>query len=277
MGQLGNGNKVDRPTALAVPGLTDVVAISAGDWHTCAVRSNNTAVCWGSGSAGQLGNGLNTESLSPTPVLGLSGVLAITAFGSTTCALVSGGTVYCWGDDLRGELGNGSPTSASLTPVQAAGLANVTMIDQNSARRSDGTLWFWGENEYGQAGTGATPTGAPAAIEYYSPTQVLAVSTAINISRAGVASCAAMADGTARCWGTNSNGVLGIVTTDNSFVPVQVSGLTTVSTLDCGNGHCCAIKTDGQLMCWGNNNYGQVTGDGTTTSQYAPVPGPVAY
>jgi len=277
-GQLGNGNKNNSWSPVTVPGLTNVIAISAGMYHTCAVRSDYTAVCWGAGDYGVLGNGLTVGSLSPTPVLNLAGIVAISASAFNTCVLLNDSTMRCWGDDTRGEVGNGySSTSEFLTP-QSTGLTNVTSIDQNSARKNDGTLWFWGANEYGQAGTGEKVPGEPANIEYHSPIQVLGISNAASISRAGVATCAAMTDGTARCWGTNSSGSLGLGTNDNSFIPVAVPGLTGVSTLDCGSsGSCCAIITGGQLRCWGANGYSQAKGDGTAGAQLSPTVGPDPY
>ncbi|MGB3035680.1 MAG: RCC1 domain-containing protein, partial [Candidatus Microthrix parvicella] len=46
-------------------------AITAGDFHTCAVLQNGTAKCWGSNSVGQLGDGTTTTRLTPTTVTGL--------------------------------------------------------------------------------------------------------------------------------------------------------------------------------------------------------------
>ncbi len=54
------------PTPVAVPNLTGVVAIAAGDRHTCALLADSSVRCWGYNVFGQLGDGTTTDS--PTPV-----------------------------------------------------------------------------------------------------------------------------------------------------------------------------------------------------------------
>ena len=56
------------PPGLPPPG---VIAIAAGDNHTCVVLSGGSVDCWGSNSNGQLGTGDTNDRLTPTPVMGL--------------------------------------------------------------------------------------------------------------------------------------------------------------------------------------------------------------
>jgi len=70
-GQLGNGSvsaaNISRPAK--VPGLTGVVAVSAGGSFSCALGSDTRVRCWGANTVGQLGIGTTSAySLSPVVV-----------------------------------------------------------------------------------------------------------------------------------------------------------------------------------------------------------------
>jgi alpha-tubulin suppressor-like RCC1 family protein len=102
-GQVGNGTTtgfVKQPAT--VTGLSGVVAISAGDEHTCALLRAGTVKCWGANLGGQLGNGTTTDAPKPVNVIGVSTVTAIAAVGGHTCALLKPGNVKCWGANNSG-------------------------------------------------------------------------------------------------------------------------------------------------------------------------------
>ena len=111
-GQLGNGQSGDdahSPVPVEVFGITDATAITAGIFHTCALRQTGTITCWGSGGSGQLGDGQSGDDAhSPVPVevLGITDATAITASSGHTCALRQTGTITCWGAKVSGQLGN---------------------------------------------------------------------------------------------------------------------------------------------------------------------------
>src|SRR5689334_3998245 len=78
-GQLGNGTSsqsINQP--VFVTGLANVVALTAGDLHTCAVRVDGTVWCWGDNLEGQLGNGgLTNLSLVPVQAEDLIGAVTV--------------------------------------------------------------------------------------------------------------------------------------------------------------------------------------------------------
>lgn len=71
-GQLGDGGaNTNQGLPVDVQGLTsNVSAVSAGQYHTCAIMTNGNTKCWGHDGQGQLGNGgTNVDVGTPVSVL----------------------------------------------------------------------------------------------------------------------------------------------------------------------------------------------------------------
>jgi alpha-tubulin suppressor-like RCC1 family protein len=70
-GQLGNGTSsgsTPNPSPIQVGTDTDWQGVEGGNRHTCGVRTDATAWCWGSNQYGALGDGTNTDRDTPTEV-----------------------------------------------------------------------------------------------------------------------------------------------------------------------------------------------------------------
>ena len=254
------------PTTPPVPTLS----VAGGSLHSCAVRLDGTAYCWGDNSSGQLGDGTTIERTSPVKVPLPLRALQIAAGGGHTCALLSDQTVSCWGDNFDGQVGNGATGSPVLSPAPVQGLTGATSIAVgeafNCAIAAGGTVWCWGDNFSGQIGDGTV-------VKRPTPVQVPGLTGVQSIALGGVHACAVLSGGTVSCWGANLAGQLGDGTTTDRHSPTTVPGLAVVINLTAGGMSNCALLQSGPVLCWGLNALGQL-GDGTTTTRGVPVPVP---
>ena len=144
-------------------------SVSLGRGFSCAVASDATGWCWGSGAFGQLGTGRLSDELEPAQVVGGHSFSMISAGMEHACGVTLDGAVFCWGENHRGQLGNGLnyghpsvPASAyrSSVPVPLAiqGVRFTTVsasLGQHSCALSTGAVAYcWGNNDFGALGMG---------------------------------------------------------------------------------------------------------------------------
>jgi alpha-tubulin suppressor-like RCC1 family protein len=230
-----------------VPGLSEVIAISAGGYFSLALLANGTVMAWGYDNFGQLGSGAGTSGGCgcvdhPVAVSGLSGVVAISAGDSHSLALLIDGRVAAWGENSYGQLGTGSPTTAPpncycLPPTVVDGLAGVRAVSAGGytsmALLGDGSARAWGENFYGQIGNGETTKGGCQCIP--TPTTVSGLAGAQDIAAGFYHGLALDPNGAAMGWGWNEYGQVGDGTMALRSAPVQVSGLSGAGDLSAGD------------------------------------------
>ncbi|PKN45204.1 MAG: hypothetical protein CVU59_09730, partial [Deltaproteobacteria bacterium HGW-Deltaproteobacteria-17] len=184
------------------------------------------------------------------------------------CALLEDGTARCWGSNAAGALGDGTTDNRSH-PVPSAGSATYLSVSAGSGHscgvRTNGALECWGSNVEGQLGNGSTT-------DTNTPVGVTGLSSGVAaVAASEYFTCAALSDGTARCWGINDYGQLGNNTQNPSTSPVTVQNLTGVVSITAGEQHVCVLTSPyGSVKCWGGNLEGQL-GDGTFTERFTPV------
>jgi len=169
LGNLGLWTNADSNVPMSVTGLTGVIAIAAGDVHTCALLSGGSVKCWGYNLDGELGDGNYADTNVPMSVTGLTGVIAIAAGANHTCALISDGTVQCWGYNAYGQLGDGTYNAGSNVPVSVSGMTGATATAaggfHSCAVLSGGSVQCWGRNSLGQLGNGTNShSNAPVSV-----------------------------------------------------------------------------------------------------------------
>lgn len=220
--------------------LGSITQVSNGHHHTCALRANGEATCFGFNSSGQLGVGNDRNPIRVAfdparPVvdpsdttMALADILEIEASGytATTCARTAG-EVYCWGDNRNGQFGDGLITGhetcmptlmetydcsgvpvqvgGALTPLTdvadlAVGFGHICALGSGAEA---GTVRCWGDNRTGQI---AQPASSPTVA---SPTAVDTGGTITQVATGAGHTCVLHDDGTIRCWGFNNVGQLG--------------------------------------------------------------------
>ena len=262
-----------RTIPTKVLNLTGVIAISAGDQHSVALKSDGTVWTWGSNDYGQVGDYTEYARRIPVKIPGLTDVIAISAGNRHTLALKRDGTVWACGYNDFGSLGDGTLNNRT-TPAQVLNLKDVIAIsagkDVSLALKKDGTVYAWG-GFYNDFVRGAEKL-----------TDIVAISAG---EKHGIA---LKKDGTVLAWGNNGWGQLGngdmpYKNTDGSDIPVKVYELTDAVSIDAGKTHNVVAKKDGTVWAWGNDGWGQL-GDGADGDKPMPVksifsgtPGPVTY
>ncbi len=276
--------------------LTNIIGVSAGWFHSLALKADGTVWAWGNNSKGQLGDGnFGTNKNIPVqvkdttdPSTFITNVISIFASWSHSLALKTDGTVWAWGNNYDGQLGDGTSGTNKNIPVQVQDVTDPTdfltnVIDISAGwfhslgLKIDGTVWACGGNTSGQLGDGTCGSNKNIPVQVKDSTGFL--TNIIAISAGWSHSLALKTDGTVWAWSRNIEGQLGDGTSgNNKNIPVQVKDatdptgfLTNVIDISAGWSHSLALKTDGTVWAWGNNYNGQL-GDGNSgTNKNIPV------
>ena len=118
---------LDRNTPTQTSSLgTDrtAVAITAGDYHTCAILDDGSVSCWGDNDYGQLGDGTNTDRNTPTQTSSL-GTGRTAALDSN---YLPGGTsqTECAAGTYQASTGQSACTDASAGYYVSYNWSNIT-------------------------------------------------------------------------------------------------------------------------------------------------------
>ena len=232
--------------------LEDIVAISAGDFFSLALKQDGTVVSWGDGRWS------NRDQISVPS--GVSNVIAIAAGGNCSVVLKNDGTIFGWGDRqppaslsniVKIAVGHGdfSPCLALSSdgsiigwagvdrvlpvPVEATNVMSIAAGAGHSlALRKDGTVVGWGRNRDGQA-TGVPIRSFPSETNGLVRLGGRVLSNVVAIAAGGDFSLALKSDGSVIGWG------------DNSFHQIETPvGLSNVVAIAAGNQFCLAITTN---------------------------------
>ena len=140
------------PNSTPISNLSAIAKITAGDNHTCALRTDGALFCWGRNDMGQIGVGGSGAITLPTMIM--DDVIDVAAGIGHTCAVRGDHTVHCWG--AAGTLGNNTANQSSA-PTQVTGIDDAVALAAGSATcaiRENGGAVCWGPNSEGLLGVG---------------------------------------------------------------------------------------------------------------------------
>gem|GEM_PF-3074339 len=272
--------------------MDNVAAVSAGSYHTAAIKTDGGLYTWGGNDCGQLGSGLviteenfyMSDRNMGIPTRVMENVIAVSAGREHTMAITTDRVLWGWGANYSGQLGDGTDENR-YSPVKimedvifvSAGYAHTAAI------KTDGSLWVWGWNDYGQVGDGTSAViewvededywagGRRVVIEAknrYNPVKIMEDVT--DVSTGFAYTMAITKDRVLWGWGQNDIGQLGNGEDyfEDFSSPVEI--MDNITAVSAGMDHTMVIKTDGSLWGWGANDCGQL-GNGNFTEQYTPV------
>ena len=248
------------------------VELSAGVDHTCGVRTDGDALCWGRNSSFELGDGTVVGRSTRGFVAGVIKFQSISAGFNHSCGVAFSGKAYCWGYNFLGQLGDGTLVDRSTPTAVVGGLTFIHVsagFFHTCGVATDHLPYCWGAGGHGQLGTPA-----------YKDSQPVLVSGGLHFSSVSAGqefTCGITTEGRAYCWGRSSAGQLGNGSTSGldgctgcSQTPVAVLGGLTFATISAGAYHACGVTTGGAAYCWGSNGFGEV-GRPAPTVETTPV------
>ncbi len=275
-GKLGNGTSVSSnvPSPVTVPDTIPWSSVRTSATNTCGIKSDGSGWCWGSDTNGALGNGAGGSSNIPVAIDGGGKWSTLDMGVQSACGIKSDGTLWCWGADTDGVLGNGpSVTAVQQSPYQVG--TDKDWVDVNlsvysaCAIKRDGTAWCWGNSSSARLGIN------PAITNPDSPTLLLDPGPWQKIVFGSGSTCGLKREGSAWCWGTDTNGRLGNGPTVTAVQerPYPVDGGGTWKMLDGAGFGYCGVKTDDSVWCWGPDVNGSLgNGPVVTAEQHSPYP-----
>ena len=252
--------------------LQNVVQITSGPWHTCALTTTKDVYCWGANPAPEYvltdivslfcGPGASNRCVpEPTLISSMSGAVSLSAggfgsriqtvlapganyIGGTTCGVMKDGSTKCYGDGFHGLNGaSGSLQTATQLPS----------LSRRSSLIEDFMLLIYGS---------AAPVLKPFS------------RSTLSVTLGRMSACAISLESTA-CWGGSSQGdisdplsseggltALGVVGfPDGTSVPTLIpeEAGRTVAARSIGIGFSCDITSDASLIstvrCAGKNHF----------------------
>jgi len=262
------------PTVIRTPPTrigrnTNWAYVSAGSWHTAAIRTDGSLWAWGakffrpSPFTWDIQYILNSNA--PVRIGADTDWAYVSAGDAYTMAIRTDGSLWAWGWNWSWRLGDGT-TEHRDSPVRIGSDYNWASVSayrsHTAAIRTDGSLWAWGIKFFELINDSIFNSNTPVRIgNDYNWASVVA---------GRLRTAAIRTDGSLWAWGINDFGQFGDGTSIFYTTPIQIGDDKNWASVSIRQNHSLAIRTDGSLWGWGTNLGGQL-GDGIMWDQSTPV------
>jgi alpha-tubulin suppressor-like RCC1 family protein len=210
---------------MSSPPTGSFVDVGIASGTACAVRSDMSAVCWGSSVSAPTGNNYTRIVPGPETDYALTTNGTLTAGPSTPAPPAGSFVDVCWGD------------GANPCAVSTAGTLSCWGYAPPTPPAGSFKQVACGDNHWCAVGSDGTPVcwGTAASGDTTAPTNMRVLQVAAGTSH----SCAIVSDGTLDCWGDNSLGQS--APPNGTFKQISAAG-----------NHTCGIDSNQQIWCWGD-------------------------
>jgi uncharacterized protein YjdB/alpha-tubulin suppressor-like RCC1 family protein len=226
-----------------------LLAITTGDAHACALNASGAAYCWGYGPFG-LGDGTMTDRLTPVAVLGGLTFASLSADFALSCGVTTIGQLYCWG----GGFINGP---SALPVAEGTGITFASISAHSTTQicgvATDGTGYCEGGNGGGLLGTGQSVSALPYSQKF------LPLAAGLKWKQVVVGNnvnCGIVTSGALYCWGNLAGLNSGAGAVSSSATPVLITSAVAFASLSphLSASSVCGLLAGGEAYCVGSGS-----------------------
>ncbi|MEZ4703687.1 MAG: hypothetical protein R3A11_00535 [Bdellovibrionota bacterium] len=270
----------------------NVVDITVGYAHVCALAEHGKVKCWGSQDLGQLGVAYSDSYIGDQATemgfnllsvdLGGLKAIQISAGFYHTCALLEDHRIKCWGANDFGQLGTEDQNSYGTSPFPTGSNQPFTNVGSGKVIKVSaggestcvlfeaGDVKCWGINDFGKLGIGGVLGGYVGGQVGDMGNNLPAIDVGgekvIDVEVGSFVSCVILESGKSKCWGRNSVGQLGMDSLGDqgsgvgdiaAMSGINVGGEKIASASPSGY-HSCVVLASGNVTCFGGPGAGKL-------------------